>query len=106
MICEEWLFVQICLPRLLYAVEFIPSQSSNCKKRGARVTLPVTSFSCKAPIDRMYVEVAEAPVVTFLIFKLVGNAVLWCGHLKRVWEGIISSNQFIVKNKPRSREVK
>lgn len=87
-------------------MEFIPSQSSNCKKRGARVTLPVTSFSCKAPIDRMYVEVAEAPVVTFLIFKLVGNAVLWCGHLKRVWEGIISSNQFIVKNKPRSREVK
>lgn len=54
----------------------------------------------------MYVEVAEAPVVTFLIFKLVGNAVLWCGHLKRIWEGIISSNQFIVKNKPRSREVK
>ena len=54
----------------------------------------------------MYVEVAEASVVTFLLSKLVGNAVLLCGHLKRIWEGIISSNQFIVKNKPRSREVK
>lgn len=82
MISEEWLFVLICLPRLLYAVECIPSQCSNCKKRGARVTLPVTSFSCKAPIDRItYAEVAEAPVVTFLLSKLVGNAVLLCGHL-------------------------
>lgn len=65
--------------KITLCLEFIPSQCSNCKKRGAKVTPPVTSFSCKAPVDRViYVEVAEAPVVTFLLSKLVENAVvLW-----------------------------
>lgn len=67
------------LAKITLCLEFIPSQCSNCKKRGAKVTPPITSFSCKAPVDRvMYVEVAEAPVVTFLFSKLVENAVvLW-----------------------------
>lgn len=73
MISEEWLFVQICLPRLLY-VELYSLPEFQLQKERARVTLR-SSFSYKAPIDRMYVEVAEAPVVTFLISKLVGNAV-------------------------------
>lgn len=59
-----------------------PPSVPAAKREELGLTLPVTSFSCKAPIDRItYAEVAEAPVVTFLLSKLVGNAVLLCGHL-------------------------
>lgn len=53
MISAEWLFALIYLPRLLYAVEFIPSQCSNFRKREARETPLVTSFSGKAPVGKV-----------------------------------------------------
>lgn len=49
---EGWLFTSTYLPRLLYAVEFIPFQGFQTLKKKAREILPVPSFSCKA-LDRV-----------------------------------------------------